>query len=482
MRVAVIGAGAGGLTAAKALLEVGLMPVVYEASEDLGGLWVYRPQGDGPAYRALRTNTSKQITAFSDFPFPDHLPDFPDRAAVEAYLGRYADAFGLRPLIRFGHTVRSVEPVPEASLIEDAREGWRLTVAEGNAAVSVGIFDAVLVCSGIFWRPYLPAIRGMDGFVGETLHSVDYRIPEVFAGRDVLVVGLGSSAADIAVDLLGSAQRVTLSTRRGAWVAPRYAGGRPIDHGGTRLSLRLPRRLAARRRYLVMQEYARRGLEPPSVMWRRANVPFDPVTAPRVLGDDLLPRIRDGDLGVRPGIDNIEGVAVTFADGSRLRPDVIIFCTGYGLDFPFLPPEMQPWTGPDAGLYRLVFPPDQTLPFIGVCRVHGPILPIVEMQARWAARVLAGQATLPSPEEMRAESARRWHTQLARRDSPIRVSLIPYLDEIGALIGVRPHLWRHPSLFRALLQGPPIAAQYRLEGPNRWGGAAGVIRRAANRV
>jgi cation diffusion facilitator CzcD-associated flavoprotein CzcO len=110
MRVAVIGAGASGLAAAKALVEVGLTPVVYEAAAAVGGLWVYREQGRGPAYRSLRTNTSKQVTAFSDLPFAGELPDFPARAAVEEYLRAYADRFGLWPLIRFGCRVRCVLP------------------------------------------------------------------------------------------------------------------------------------------------------------------------------------------------------------------------------------------------------------------------------------------------------------------------------------------------------------------------------------
>src|SRR5689334_10112698 len=113
MQVAVIGAGAAGLTTAKALCEVGIRPIVYEASDRLGGLWVYREQGEGPAYRSLRTNTSRQITAFSDFPFPTNLPLYPAREAVEIYLEQYADAFGLRPLIRFGCSVRSLRQIAD---------------------------------------------------------------------------------------------------------------------------------------------------------------------------------------------------------------------------------------------------------------------------------------------------------------------------------------------------------------------------------
>jgi hypothetical protein len=242
----------------------------------------------------------------------------------------------------------------------------------------------------------------------------------------------------------------------------------------------LPARVRSwRRQRLLLREYARRGIDPLERIWSRANVPFDPETALSVTSDELLPAISSGALVARPRIERVEAGEAVFADGKRLRPDAIIFCTGYGLDFPLLPPRLQPWTGPDSGLYRLVFPAEAPgLAFIGVCRVHGPILPIVEMQARWAARVLIGEVALPSPAAMRAEAEHRRCVQLARRDSAIRVSLLPYLDEIGALIGARPHLSRHAELLLPLLTGAPVAAQYRLEGPGRWPGAAAVIRAA----
>lgn len=472
-RVAVIGAGAAGLSAAKALREVGLRPVVFEASADLGGLWLYdsRDPGARAAYGSLRTNTSKQITAFSDAPFPHWLPDYPSRAGVEDYLRDYAVRFKLLPLIRFRHAVICVTPEGEHS--------WRLTIQHEGRRLQ-DTFDAVMVCTGIFRRPIIPVIPGVDGFMGTVMHSLEYGDPERFSGKDVLVVGLGSSAADIATDLVGTAAHITLSTRRGAWVVPRHIGGRPRDHAGTRLSQMLPPSLRERERGEgLAREYTDRCLPTPDTVWRAAHIPFDPDSAPGVPSDSLLPGIVSTAIGIRPGIDRMEGRRVQFADGSYLSPDVVIFATGYDLDFPLLPSDLRPWTDTGEGLYRLVFPPDRpTLPFIGVCRAHGPIFPIVEMQSRWAAHVLTGGATLPSPDLMRVEIEERTYRQTDRHDSVIRVPLLPYLDELGALIGVRPHLWRHPSLLHHLLNGPPVAAQYRLEGPNRWRGAGKAIRSA----
>lgn len=451
---------------------MGLSPVAFEASSLLGGIWVYRQDEiqRGPTYRSLRTNTSKQITAFSDLPFRLDLPNFPPRMEVERYLGDYARTFDLERFVRFNAPVESVRPAADGT--------WTLTSTRAGEES----YDAVLVCSGIFRKPIIPAMVGLEGFTGEVTHSLGYRAPERFAGRRVLVVGLGSSAVDIALDLMGSAASVTLSTRRGAWVVPREIEGLPFDHRASRLTLALPAAMrAARRRRALMKEYARRGLDPPECIWGKRHIPFDAHTAPSVTSDDLLPCIQSGAIEAKPGIERILGGEVLFTDGTSVRPEAIIFCTGYTPDFPFLPSHLAPWSNGAGGLYRLVFPPSSPgLAFIGVCRAQGPILPIVEMQARWAASVAAGSRRLPTSAVMRVEIEQRRHVQASRGDSLIRVPLTPYLDQIGREIGVNPALLRHPHLLYPLLTGPPVAAQYRLEGPNRWPAASGAIRLAAD--
>jgi dimethylaniline monooxygenase (N-oxide forming) len=468
MRIAVVGAGAAGLAAAKALREVGESPVVFEATDTVGGLWVDRP--DGVAYASLKTNTSREITAFSDFPFSGDLPTYPPRAEVERYLRDYAAAFGLRRLVRFGHRVEAVRP---------SSSGWSITVQtmEGQR---VQEFDAVLMCVGIFSTPVVPPIPGLDTFAGEVLHSKYYHSPEPFRGRSVVVVGLGSSANDIAVDLAGVASGVVLSVRRGAAIAPRTVAGRPVDHGLNRMQMLLPRRLIAWRGRGALQEAtARLGFPSAHAPWDGAGVPFN--ARARVLHDGLGPALRDRCITLRPAIERIaDGEVIFVGGGARIRPDTIVFATGYRTTMPALPGDLQPWTDIEHGLYRLVFPPSSpSLAFVGVCRVGGPVPPVVEMQSRWAARVLTGRLTLPSEAEMRREVAARWERTATSGEAPFQVALLPYLDEIARLIGVKPHLWRHPTLLWHMLAGPPLAAHYRLEGPNPWPSAAERIRRGS---
>ena len=425
-RVAVVGAGAAGLVAARWLIEAGIEPALFERHPGLGGLW--RPD-TGLAYPTLRTNTSKQKTAFSDQPFDAALPDFPGRDDVLAYLEGFADRFDLRRRIRFGTAVRSVRR---------GDGGWDV---DGEA------FDAVVVCSGLFARPVLPALPGRERFGGAVIHSRDYGSPEAFAGRDVVVIGAGSSAIDIARDLVGVARSVHLSMRDVPTFTPRLFRGRPYDHRATRLWARLPGALRARRvRRALAEEYARRGAR------------LDRVVAKRTAGTEVLEAIARGRIVAHGQLAALDADGVAFADGARARADVIVCATGYAVEFPFLSPDVPGTVEGALALYRLVWPPEVGgLAFVAMCRVHGPVFPIAELQARWVAAVFAGRASLPGPGEMRAEIASRVARARASGGDPMRVDLLEYLDDIAARIGARPSLVRRPHL----LFSPVNAGDYR---------------------
>ncbi len=467
-RVAVVGAGASGLAAIKALKAVGLQPEAFEASHSLGGVWAKGNETDGPTYRSLRTNTSKQVTAFSDMPFPDSAPNFPARDVVEHYLLDYARAFGLMDSIHFNCRVTAIA--------RDSSGQWRVRV-NGSPEVC---FDAVVVCTGVFHRPTIPAVSGNSTFAGQVLHSTHYSHPEAVLGDRVVVVGLGSSAVDIAVDLVSIGKQVTMCVRRGAWLVPREMHGRPRDHTSTRLLWRLPPYIRTPlQQSALRREYENRHLPPLDELWSRRHVPFDARNAPSVTTDHLHALLASGVVDARPAPMRLDRRIARFADGSSTPADAIIFCTGYDLDMPFIGPHAVPWAVPGSGLYRLVFPPHcPSLAFIGVCRVQGAVLPLVELQSRWVAHVLAGDAELPSADQMHQEIALRREAAAARRDLPFRVPFLPYLDQIGDELGATPGLLNHPSLARELLLGPPIAAHFRLQGPDVWDGAKAYIRQA----
>jgi cation diffusion facilitator CzcD-associated flavoprotein CzcO len=425
-RVAVIGAGAAGLTSARWLLDAGIEPTVFERTGAVGGLW--RPD-TGLAYPSLRTNTSKQKTAFSDLPFDAALPDHPGRDAVLAYLERYADVTGVRSRIRFGRTARAVHPTAA---------GWTV---DGEA------FDAVVIASGLFARTIEPPLRDRDRFRGRLLHSRDYRDPAEFAGRDVVVAGAGSSGADIAVELAAVARSVVLSVRELPTFVPRQYRGRPYDHRASRLARMLPQRIRGWRVHrLLAAEYRRRG------------IPFERVRPATTQGMDVLDELARRRITQRPAIVGLDEAGALFSDGSRSDADAIVLATGYAAEFPFLPPGVPAVFQGALALYRLVFPPGVAgLAFVGMTRVSGPVFPVAELQARWVAAVFAGQAALPSAGAMRAEIETRIGRAHANGDDQMRVELLPYLDDIASRIGAKPSLLRHPRL----LVSPVSARDYR---------------------
>lgn len=470
-RVAVIGAGMSGLTTAKALLEEGLEPVVFERSAQIGGVWNYHEEladGGGPAYRSLRTNTSKLSMGFSDFPFPEAVPDFPLRADVLAYLHTYCDYAAARPYLRLRTRVEAATPVESGQ--------WQVRAQSPDGATTER-FDGLVVCAGREQSPFMPAYPGADTFQGALTHSAAYSVPESYAEQNVLVVGIGPSAADIAVELSRVARRVIISTTQGAWFIPRTLGGRPYDHQLTRLSLLAPYPLRARVfRALIEREYRWMGVHG---RLRDRGLPepaFDLWRARMTVSTDIVPAIAAGTIQVKPRVARLDARSVVFADGSAEQVDAVICASGYTVSYPFLAPSVVTVENNAVDLYRHVFHPSVPhLAFIGLCMVAGTQFPVAELQARWVARVLAGRAALPSTTQMRAEIRARKAGLSQLSPYPMRVQLLEYMDEIAQQIGARPRITRHLPLAAPLLFGPPAPAQYRLDGPGTWSGAPDVL-------
>src|SRR6478672_5956632 len=180
MRVAIIGAGSSGIAALKGLRDRGIDTVCFEASDRLGGNWVFgNRNGMSAAYRQLFINTSRDRMEFADYPMPKSLPDFPHHTQIAQYFDDYADHFGLREHIRFE------TPVEHAT--READGTWTLTLGGGDAR-EVERFDYLLVANGHHWdaRWPEPAFPGADTFAGTQIHAHDYRDDELFRDRDVV--------------------------------------------------------------------------------------------------------------------------------------------------------------------------------------------------------------------------------------------------------------------------------------------------------
>ncbi|MEV4538669.1 NAD(P)-binding domain-containing protein [Asanoa sp. NPDC049518] len=407
--VVVIGAGPAGLATLKALADRGIDAVCLDAGDRPGGLWVLGGPGSA-AYRTLHLNTSRTRTQFADFPMPADWPDYPSHDRILDYLTAYAEKFGLGEAIRHGHVVTNVRRTDDG--------GWSVDADGPDGRVSTRA-SHVVVASGHNsvprWPDPLP-----DGLTADQVHSHDYRDPRQLAGRRVLVVGGGNSAMDIAADASHVANRTILSLRRGMWVVPKYLFGRPSDTLNGALATRLPWRL----RQAVSQTMLRLATGHPTAHGL-PSPEHGLLQDHPTLSDVLVSRVGHGDITIRGAIAKAEGSVVEFADGSRDEVDLVVWCTGYRPEIPFLDV-----LGDQVPLYRHVFHLDEPgLSFVGLMQSTGSALPIVESQARLVAAHLAGAYTLPSPARQRADRARRLrqaHDRWGDRRTAMRIDFDAY--------------------------------------------------------
>ncbi|MFV0473016.1 MAG: flavin-containing monooxygenase, partial [Pikeienuella sp.] len=395
--ICIIGAGSSGVTVAKSLKEKGLGFDMFEKGSDIGGMWRYEnDNGLSSCYASLHIDTSRPNLGYSDFPIDPALPDFLSHAQFLKHLEAYADANGLRPLVSFNTGVERVEP-------EGAR--WRVTLSTGERRD----YAHVIVANGHLSDPRMPEFPG--AFDGEEIHSHHYRTADPYQGKRVLVVGLGNSAVDIAVDLARRAAHVAISTRRSAWLMPKYLMGVPVDQwlgflkNRLKLSTRSARWLMSYLVRLGLGDQRRFGLpRPKHPMWREHAT----------LSQELLPCIGHGYIGVKPDVAALKGGRVAFADGSEEEIDAIIYATGYRATFPFLPLEVFDPAREAGALYRRMIPP--ALPgliFAGLVQPIGPTIPLVEIQGKWIAGMLSGAIRLPEAPVQRREIAA--HRERQRR-------------------------------------------------------------------
>ena len=431
-RVAVVGAGPSGLAAAKHALEVGFDVTIFEASGALGGQWQTTAAHSG-VWPGMHTNTSRAMTAFSDFPAPADHPLHPAAEQIQAYLEAYARAFGVLDRIRFDTRVDEVRP------------GWTV---DGEP------FDAVVAASGRFRKPQLPGI--VDAFRGEVLHAFDYPGAEPFRDRTTLVYGNGISGLEIASDLAPHAPIVS-AFRKPRYVIQKVVDGVSSDWQWYTLFGALERRL------LAGEEWSRRQRER---IARVAGNPADfgapaPHEDVRVAGlslcQDYLTQVRDGSIVCRPGIASVAGHTVTFTDGSSESVEAILCATGYDVDLPYLDADVRRLLGPDLALYQRTFHPDlEGLGFIGQFLAQGPYFPLLELQARWIVAVWSGEVPLPLDPHMRSV--------LAEPRPPIDANNALALT-LSEELGVAPEPTEWDRLCEPLLFGPMLPPRYRLSGP-----------------
>ena len=416
--VAVIGAGSSGIAALKAHAEQGFDVTCFEASDRIGGNWVYEnSNGTSACYRDLHINTSRLRMEYSDFPMPQDYPDYPRHDQIAAYFEDYVRHFGVDNRIRFQTRIERAERRPDGV--------WELTLHDGTT----DRFDALVVANGHHWNPRWPepAFPGSDSFAGVQMHAHAYMNPDFLAGKDVVVLGMGNSAMDLAVEGSYVASNVYLAARRGAHIVPKYLFGKPTDTLNTFADPRIPFKLRQKIVGKLIDAYVGPvesfGLPKPDHEFGQAH--------PTVSGR-ILDRITHGAVVPKPNIARLDGDEVEFTDGTRVHADVVIYCTGYKITFPFFDEDFIAAPDNAIELYRRVFHPDiPNVAFAGLLQPLGAVMPLAEAQGRWIAEYLRGEYALPGDlalrREMAADRAAMQQRYVSSKRHTIQVDFDDYL-------------------------------------------------------
>ncbi|MEU2395782.1 NAD(P)-binding domain-containing protein [Streptomyces sp. NPDC007369] len=365
--VYVIGAGPGGLAAAAALRARGIRAVVVEKTDTVGSSW----RGH---YDRLHLHTTRRLSALPGLAMPRRFGRWVSRDNVVRYLEKYAEFHELELVT--GVEVTRIEHAPHT----DGTDGTPVNGAEtasttstaattGTATTSTGAKRkterktertragkrttgagrpgsggawllhatggrvltgaAVVVATGFNHTPAVPDWPGRDTYGGQLLHARDYRTPEPYTGLDVLVVGVGNTGAEIAVDLAeGGAARVRLAVRTAPHIVRRSTAGWPAQRSGIlvrRLPVPIVDRISALIAKASVPDLSAYGLPRPSTgLYSRVKQGAIPV---QDVG--LIDAVRNGRVEPVAAVESFDGAEVVLADGSRITPDVVIAATGY---------------------------------------------------------------------------------------------------------------------------------------------------------
>jgi dimethylaniline monooxygenase (N-oxide forming) len=432
--VGIIGAGLSGIVTAKTCLEYGYEVKMFEKDTELGGVWA-----SSRRYPGVSTQNTKDTYAFSDFPMPKHFPEWPSGEEVQSYLSAYANKFNVFPLIRFSH---------EITYIDFQYNKWMITGNKDGAPFTVQT-DFLIICNGTFSDPFIPALPGMDSFLGaggEILHSTEFHDIEASRDKRIIVVGYSKSANDVITAASETAKSAHLVFREAKWKIPRFVNGvnskyillnrlgeaiiKPDQHNKLERfvhKIGLPKRvLASMEKYISKKQMlGELGLVPSAGIKEQAFGEINLET------EDFFEKVKNGEIITKQGeIISFRGKQVILSSGEQIEADLIVFATGFRQTIPFLPDRfLEKFTDEQGNylLYHHILPAGvPALAFVGYnSSIQCPISS--EFAALWVCEYLKGRVARPTEAEIIKEGREfiRWRSQFRPNGASCGLSTMP---------------------------------------------------------
>ncbi|XP_064466652.1 uncharacterized protein LOC135377864 [Ornithodoros turicata] len=384
-KVAVIGAGAAGINAARHLKERQDVFdfTVFEQTNSVGGTWFYTDHvGVNPytgipihssMYCDLRTNLPIECMAFPGFPFPSPKAgqSFAHHSVILKYLESFCSHHQLEKFIKYNKRVTEVKPILKGQSIS-----WDVYVEDiHDKEIFHHSFDAVMICTGRYSTPMVPPLPGIEKYAGRVTHSHDYRTAHSFTGETVLVLGAGPSGIDISLEIATVAKRV----------------------------------------YLCHNQLSQLKKDFPATICQEAGI------------------LRfDG------------GHTVVLKNGKTISATCVVLCTGYKMTYRFLSAECRVTTDENVvfPLYKHMFHADfPSLAFIGLPMRVIPFL-VMDYQNRFFLSALDGSVKLPSCSDMRLQATIDLENHINAGHAKRHFHCLPnrkmwnYLEDIANICGL----------------------------------------------
>ncbi|KNC66830.1 flavin-containing monooxygenase [Pseudoalteromonas ardens] len=376
----VIGGGTSGIATAISLLKAGVRPVIIEQAGSFGGIWSL--DRHMACYKGLVQNTAPNLTLL-DASTTDRKNHYTYHEYASLIEDLY-DKYQLDSLTFFNTRVSQCKRCDDSFSVEVVKTGSDKGEA-GTDSLSLDV-EHVIYAGGLYHKPYVPELPGLDSYRGEVYHSSDIDDFERFSDKHVLIVGLGNTGGDYANMVSEVAASTTVSVRGDTWVVPKSFQGLPIDE--------YIQTVCAKH-----EDYASQlvdNLYGEAVIKIGAPQTLDFTKARITVNSDIIGKYHRGLIHIVDEITDVQESTLCFSNGDSQSFDAIIFCTGYEMSLPVIDDVSF-----DEGLVANIASKQvRNLWFIGCPAVWGGSPPVAEAQGRLAAHAIANKIDIEQLESL----------------------------------------------------------------------------------